>query len=512
MTGAGAVEVGRPGELRRALRLRHLIMLSAGGTIASGYLLFAGSAISLAGPSVIISFVVAGIVAAAVMACLAELAVAKPVSSSLSTYSGDTMGPAAGFLTGINYWLAWVMGAATESVAAGTYLHSFYPSVPVWLVAFVIILVEMIINIIGVLLMGEYESLLSTIKMVALGIFIVIGLVAIVGGPFGHHGLQEYTANGGFFPKGSGAVFTALLTVFFAYVGIELVVVAAEETVNPARDIPRALLYTVGIVVALFVAGLFVLLAILKWTSAGTSSSPFVDALKALHLPVVAAIFNWIVIIASVSSVDGGLYTASRMLFTTARSGYLPSSLARTHPVRQTPVNATIVTALAAFVGALLAYLYPASAYVFIASLATFGFLYAWLMISLSQPLYRRKYGREWTDRLRWKTPLYPLTPIVAIVTVVGAFVGQFFLPGHTDVGPVSIPGGGLSVVVGVVWTALWAAYYFLHGRRAYTHGAEWHVREGEILREYADSFGAPPPETPRPGETSTSPFPSTGI
>jgi amino acid transporter, AAT family len=116
------------GQLRRALRVRHLVMLAVGGTIASGFLLFAGSAIGIAGPAVIISYVIAGIITIAVMACLAELAVQKPVSASFATYARDTMGPMAGFLTGWNYWLAWVMGAATESVAAGTYFHSFYSS------------------------------------------------------------------------------------------------------------------------------------------------------------------------------------------------------------------------------------------------------------------------------------------------------------------------------------------------------------------------------------------------
>jgi L-asparagine transporter-like permease len=113
-------------------------------------------------------------------------------------------------------------------------------------------------------------------------------------------------------PQGTGVVLTALLTVFFAYVGIELVGVTAEESVNPARDVPRALFWTVLIVVALFVVGIFILMAISPWASASTSSSPFVDAIKSLKIPVIASVFNWIIISASVSSVDGALYTASR--------------------------------------------------------------------------------------------------------------------------------------------------------------------------------------------------------
>jgi len=482
-----AMEAGGDGQLRRALRVRHLVMLSVGGTIASGFLLFAGSAIGIAGPAVIISYVIAGIITVAVMACLAELCVVKPVSASFATYARDTMGPLAGFLTGWNYWLAWVMGAATESVAAGTYFHSFYSFAPIWVVAAIIIAIEMTINLVGVLFMGEYEFILSTIKVVALAAFILIGVCAILGIGFHSHGVTELTANGGFFPKGSGVVLTALLTVFFAYVGIELVGVTAEESVNPARDVPRALFWTVIIVVALFVIGIFILLAISPWASASTSSSPFVDAIKSLKIPVIASVLNWIVISASVSSVDGALYTASRMLFTQAREGNFPRQLARTNPRRKVPTAAIAITATCTFIGSVLAYFFPGSAYVFIASLSTFGFLFAWLMIALSQPLYRLKMGAEWVRNLKWKTPLYPLTPIIAIVTVLGALIGQFFTGGSGNkIGPITIPGGGLAVVVGVLWTLVWSVYYLAYARRAFSHGAEWRSREDAVAAETA--------------------------
>jgi L-asparagine transporter-like permease len=484
------------GQLRRALRVRHLVMLSVGGTIASGFLLFAGSAIGIAGPAVIISYVIAGIITVAVMACLAELCVVKPVSASFATYARDTMGPLAGFLTGWNYWLAWVMGAATESVAAGTYFHSFYSFAPIWIVAAIIIAIEMTINLVGVLFMGEYEFILSTVKVVALAAFILIGACAILGIGFHSHGVTELTANGGFFPKGDGVVLTALLTVFFAYVGIELVGVTAEESVNPARDVPRALFWTVLIVVVLFVVGIFILLAISPWASASTSSSPFVDAIKSLKIPVIASVFNWIIISASVSSVDGALYTASRMLFTQAREGNFPRQLARTNPRRKVPTAAIAITASCTFIGSVLAYFFPASAYVFIASLSTFGFLFAWLMIAMSQPLYRRKMGAQWVRDLKWKTPLYPWTPIIAVVTVLGALVGQFFTGGSgTKVGPITIPGGGLAVVVGVIWTLVWSAYYLFYARRVFTHGTAWRSQEDAVAAETVPDAGPRPPE-----------------
>jgi L-asparagine transporter-like permease len=185
------------------------------------------------------------------------------------------------------------------------------------------------------------------------------------------------------------------------------------------------------------------------------------------------------------------------MLFTQAREGNFPRQLARTNPRRKVPTAAIAITASCTFIGAVLAYFYPASAYVFIASLSTFGFLFAWLMIAISQPLYRLKMGAEWVRNLKWKTPLYPLTPIIAIVTVLGALVGQFFTGGSGNkIGPVTIPGGGLAVVVGVIWTVAWSVYYLAYARRAFSHGAEWRSREDAVAAEsvpQADPLPADP-------------------
>ena len=141
------------------------------------------------------------------------------------------------------------------------------------------------------------------------------------------------------------------------------------------------------------------------------------------------------------------------------------------------------------FIGAVLAYFFPTSAYIFVASLSTFGFLFAWLMIAVAQPLYRRKLGPERVRALKWKTPLYPLTPIIAIVTVLGALVGQFFTGGSgTKIGPITIPGGGVAIVVGVIWTIVWAIYYLAFARRRFSHGEEWRSQEDLVAAQTADS------------------------
>lgn len=475
--------------LHRRLHLRHLIMLSVGGTIASGFFLFSGQAFSIAGPAAVITFAAAGIIGLAVMACLAELSVNKAVAGSFAIYVRDTVGPLGGFLTGWNYWLAWVMGAATESLAAGTYFHTFRPEVPIWVVAGVIVAIELVVNMIGVLFMGEYEFTLSMLKTITLWMFAIVGIAAILGIGFHPTGITNYTSHGGFAPKGYGAVFTAIFTVFFAYVGIELVGVSAEESVNPERDVPRALIWTAVLVAALFIISSLILIAIVPWTRAATTSiSPFVDALNTLHVPVIATIFNWVVIIASLSSVDGGLYTASRMLFALSREGYFPERIARTHATRRVPTLAIIITSLCIFFGAVVAYFNPTTAYVFVADLATFGFLTAWLMIPIAQVLYRVQRGQEYVRNLKWKVPLYPLTPIIAIAAVLLAFIGQFFNGSGNSLGPITIPGSGLTVVIGLIWTVIWALYFLVFGQR-YAHGKQRRETLAQAAAETTPDF-----------------------
>jgi L-asparagine transporter-like permease len=217
---------------------------------------------------------------------------------------------------------------------------------------------------------------------------------------------------------------------------------------------------------------------------ASTSDSPFVDALNHLHVSAIATIFNWVVILASLSSVDGGLYTASRMMFAVAREGHFPAAVARTSPGRKVPTLAILITSLSIFVGAVVAYFYPTSAYVFVASLASFGFLSAWFMIPVSQILIRRQRGEAYVRALKWRVPLYPLTPLVAIVSVIVAMFGQFFYGSGNTFGPITIPGSGITVVVGIIWTLFWAGYYMLIGRKL-AQGAAWQAQPAAAAHAY---------------------------
>ena len=450
--------------LRRALKMRHLIMLSVGGTIASGFLLASGGAIALAGPGVVITYLIAGLVAIGVMACLSELSVQGQTAGGFAKYAETSIGPLVGFLTGSNYWLAWIGGSAAEAVAVGTFAQALPPfhSTPVWLIAFVVITVDIAINLVGVLLMGNYEFALSTIKIVALAVFVIFCIGAMLGIGSPASGTSNFTSHGGFLPFGVAGLFTSFLLVFYAYTGIEMISVTAEESVHPEKDIPRALMGTAALVTVIFMAAILAMVAVVSWKTLGTSSSPLVDALNAIHAPIFANLMTLAIIIGSISAIDCGIYSGSRVVFALARDSYLPDRLAVTNSKTDVPTVALIVSALFIYTGVVVDLLSPKIAYVFLGSLATLGFLWAWTIIPVMQILFRRRLGAEGARNLKWRMPLYPAIPIACIALVGLAIIAPIF---QNTPGLFGINAGALPVVAGAIYMAAWTAYYFLYAK-----------------------------------------------
>lgn len=453
------------GTLHRALRLRHLVTLSIGGTLGSGFFLGVGGALSTGGPGVVVTYLIAGLVVVGVMACLAELSVQGQAAGGFAIYAQERLGPWAGFITGWNYWLAWAAGMGAEGIAVGTYVHSLsaFHSIPIWLIAFVVVGVDFGINLIGVLTMGNYEFWLSAIKIVALVVFAIACLAAITGVAGHGSGLDVLTGHGGLFPTGVHGLFNSFLIVFFAFTGVEMINITAEESVKPERDVPRALIGTALGVMVLFIAAVLALASAIPWDHVGTSSSPFYDGLHALHFSFLANLMVVAIIISSVSALDSGLYASSRMLFALSREGYFPKSMSKTHPTRQVPVGALLVCGACIFGGVLLSVVTPSYAFIFLGSLATLGFMWAYVLIPVLQILYRRGLSPQEVKSLRWRVPGYPVTPVVCILLVLTAIVAPIF---QNNPGALGINAGLLPVVAGCVWMGVWSIYYAVAGRR----------------------------------------------
>lgn len=440
--------------LNRDLKSRHLAMLSVGGVIGAGFFLGAGSAINSAGPAVVVAYLLGGVITLIVMLLLAEMAVAMPVAGSFGTYSTLAFGRWAGFLTGWTYWLAFLIGPASETIAAGTFLNVWFPGVPIWVFCVAVSVLMTAVNVVGVYFFGEVEFWLSMVKVVAILLFIIGGATYL---GTGHTGapvnIQEVlTTSHGFAPNGWMAILPAMMMVIFAYGGTESIGTAAEESSNPAEDIPKTLRGTVLRILILYCLSITILLLVLPWHKAGLSSSPFVDAIQLMGSPLLANLMNFVVLTAALSCIDSGVYATSRMLFSMARDGHFPKVFTKLHAKNKTPYVAIISSSLMLFVGALVNILSP-DAYAILASISGFGFLFSWLMIALSYPTIRNMAEKEGTRK--FKVPGSRFLQPVAALLMVGILVGQAFFEG-----------GGVVLLGGMAWLTFASIYYFAVARR----------------------------------------------
>lgn len=448
---------GQGGELAKGLKSRHVTMLAIGGVIGAGFFLGAGSTVNTAGPAVVFSYLVGGLITFLVMVLLTEMAVSTPVAGSFQKYAEMSLGPLPGFLTGWTYWLAFLIGPASESIAAGTFLNVWFPQVPIWVFALVVAALMTVVNLVGVKFFGELEFWLSLIKVVALLLFIVGGCVVLFGiTPVQDVSFSNLVDNGGFAPAGFGGVVTAMMIVMFSFGGTESIGTAVEESEHPERDLPKALRSTLLRIIVLFVLSILVLVCVLPWQKAGVSSSPFVDATTLIAGPVAGNIMNLVVLIAALSCIDAGIYATSRMMFSMSRDGFFPKVFAQTNEKTKAPVNAILISCLMLFIGALLYYFFQDFAYTWLASVSGFGFLFAWLMICLSQPGMRR-IALKRDGELKWTAPGGRPLQIAAVVLIVAIYVGQLFSES-----------GRNTLLAGVIWLAIATIYYFLVGKKSF--------------------------------------------
>ncbi|QIK71941.1 amino acid permease [Propioniciclava coleopterorum] len=458
------------GSLNQGLKARHMTMIAVGGVIGAGFFLGAGGAIAVAGPAVVIAYFVGGVLALCVLMLLVEMAIARPVAGSFQRYAQEAFGPRAGFATGWTYWLAFLIGPASETIAAGTFLHVWFPAIPIWTFALAVAVLMTVVNLVSVAFFGEVEFWLALIKVVALVVFIIWGATALTGVlPNSPASVDTLVNDGGFAPAGILGILGAMMLVMFSYGGTEAIGTAAEESEDPVRDLPKVLRSTIVRIGVLYVLSMVVLTAVLPWREAGTSSSPFVDAMGILGGPVAANIMNFVVLTAALSCIDSGIYATSRMMFSMSREGYFPPVFAKVGGARNVPRNAIMLSTLVLFVGALMA-VFAEGAYLWLASFSGFGFMFAWLMIALAQGPMRKKFEAEGT--LAWKAPAAPLARWLAIVLIIATMVGLLF-----------VEDGWKTLLAGIIWLLITVGYYQFFGQRRYL---EVQARTSEPTRAVA--------------------------
>src|SRR5258708_4549778 len=317
----------------RRLSKRQLTMMAIGGAIGVGFFLGSSVTIRLAGPAVILSYLLGAGIALIMSYALAEMAVVHPVAGAFGVYAEKSLNPWAGFSVRATYGVAQTIAIGAEVTAAGIYISFWFPSVPEWIWVVLVSAALVALNSMQVNRLGEFEYWFAMIKVTAIVAFIVVGLSLILG--FGSRtaiGLANLTQHGGFFPAGWKGVWLSLTITVTSYMGVEIIAVTAGEAQNPEVTIPHAMRNIVWRLILFYVLAVCVMVTIVPWyQSSGLSTlsgSPFVTAFAAAHIPFAAAIMNFVVLTAALSSVNTNLYLSTRMLFSLGRGGYCPDCMA----------------------------------------------------------------------------------------------------------------------------------------------------------------------------------------
>ncbi len=442
-------------ELHRGLEQRHVTLMSLGAAIGVGLFLGSATAIKLAGPAILFAYALGGGVLFFIMRALGEMAVQNPVAGSFSRYAKDYLGPLAGYITGWNYWFLWVVTCMAEITAVGVYMKLWYPDVPGWIWALAALIAMASVNLITVKAYGEFEFWFALIKIVAIIAMILIGLGVIIFG-FGNGGVATGISNlwshGGFAPNGIKGVLMSLQMVMFAYLGIEMIGVTAGEVKNPEKVLVRAINTVFWRILLFYVGALFVIMSIYPWNEIGTSGSPFVLTFEKIGIGQAAGIINFVVLTAALSSCNSGIFSTGRMLFNLAQQDQAPKAFNKISK-GGVPSFAILASAGALLIGVALNYLVPEKVFIWVTSISTFGAIWTWAVILLSQIKYRKQLSKEERANLKYKMPLWPYGSYVALafLALVIGLMAYF-------------PDTRIALFVGPLWIALLVAIYYGKG------------------------------------------------
>ena len=443
--------------LKRGLSARHIRFMALGSAIGTGLFYGSAAAIQMAGPAVLLAYLIGGAAVFMVMRALGEMAVHNPVSGSFGHYASTYLGPMSGFILGWTYAFEMIIVCLADVTAFGIYMGFWFPEVARWIWVLGIVLLIGGLNLCSVKVFGEMEFWLSLLKVAAIVAMILAGFGIMLFG-IGSAGSADAAATGisnlwsfgGFMPNGVGGLIASFAVVMFAFGGIEIIGITAGEAKDPERVIPKAINAVPLRILLFYVLTLFVLMAIYPWTQIGSQGSPFVQIFDSLGISSAATLLNIVVITAAVSAINSDIFGAGRMMYGLAQQGHAPKGFAQIsrHGVPWMTVLVMGVTLLA---GVVLNYLIPEDIFLIIASIATFATVWVWLMILVTQIAMRRSMTAEEVAQLKFPVPFWPYAPIAATVFMVFIFgvLGYF-------------PDTRAALIVGAVWIVLLIVAYRL--------------------------------------------------
>lgn len=426
MTAAGITEHN---ELKRGLKSRHIQLIALGGAIGTGLFLGIAQTIKMAGPSVLLGYGIAGVIAFLIMRQLGEMVVDEPVAGSFSYFADKYCGHLPGFLSGWNYWVLYVLVSMVELTAVGIYVQYWWPNVPTWVSALVFFGVINAISLLNVKAFGEMEFWFAIIKVVAIIGMIIFGAWLLASGDAGPQAsVANLWQHGGFFPNGWQGLVMAMAVIMFSFGGLELVGITAAEADDPSSSIPRATNQAIYRILIFYIGALGILLSLYPWQNVVTGGSPFVLIFHALDSNLVATALNVVVLTAALSVYNSGVYCNTRMLFGLAKQGNAPRALLKVNR-HGVPLVALGVSALATGACVLVNYLMPGKAFQVLMGLVVSALIINWAMISWIHLRFRAQKKREGKSTA-FQSLGYPFTNYLCLAFLAGILVIMYLTPG----------------------------------------------------------------------------------
>ncbi|MGM0923815.1 MAG: amino acid permease [Bacillota bacterium] len=457
--------------VKRKLKARHMSMIAIGGSIGTGLFLASGATIQSAGPGgSLTAYVCIGIMVYFLMTSLGEMATYMPVSGSFSTYATRFVDPAFGFALGWNYWFNWAVTLAVEIAAAAIIMKFWLPEVPsiIWSALFLGLI--FILNALSIRSYGESEYWFALIKVVAIIVFIIIGLLTILG-IFGGDmiGFENFTTGEAPFKGGFLSIISIFLIAGFSFQGTELVGIAAGESENPEKNVPNAIRQVFWRILLFYIGAILILGLLIPYTSPSLLSgdlenisvSPFTLVFERAGLAFAASVMNAVVLTSLLSAGNSGLYASTRMLWSMAKDNQAPKFLAKVNR-RGIPMNALIITTLIGGL-AFLTSVFGDHVFTWLLNASGLTGFIAWIGIAVSHYRFRRAYVTQGGDlsELKYKAKWFPLGPILSFILCLVVIAGQnyeAYLSGSIDWYGVAVSYIGLPLFL-----AIWLGYKVFH-------------------------------------------------
>lgn len=417
--------------LKNGLKSRHLTMISIAGVIGGALFIGSGSVIFHTGPAAILAYAAGGLLVMLIMRMLGEMAVAHPDSGSFSTYADIAIGRWAGFSIGWLYWYFWALLMGWEAYVAGKILNNWFPLIPIWGYMLAVTIALVIINLMDVKNYGEFEFWFALIKVVAIVLFLIIGSLAIMHlWPWGQADAQGWShlTGQGFMPNGISSVVTALLGVMFAYIGAEIVTVAAAESSHPAIEIRKATKSVVWRIILFYVGSIFITVCLIQYNDPHLKDATwgtYSVVLTSLGIPQARHIVNFVVLTSVLSCFNSALYTCSRMLYSLAKRGDAHRMMAYTSK-NGSPQIGVLVSCVFTLLAVYLTATAKMNVYdVLMTATGTIA-LYVYLAISFSQLFLRKKLEKQ-GKTINFKMWCFPWLTYLVIVLIIASIITMIF-------------------------------------------------------------------------------------